>query len=146
MKSLGVYKLIACTKPTRQYQSYTTLWRVCLHLDLSDVRTASAVESVRRCTNPDGSRTAVVLTAAGQEERYDTIVFATHANATLAILGADATNEERAVLGAVLYQQSDVYVHTDECLMPQSRKVVSVNYSDMKSSSERDCGSFNIMT
>ncbi|MCW5296989.1 FAD-dependent oxidoreductase [Herbaspirillum lusitanum] len=57
-------------------------------------------------------------------ERFDSVVFATHAPDTLRML-TDADAEERALLSAVRYQANTAYLHTDLSLMPQRRKVWS---------------------
>jgi hypothetical protein len=60
-----------------------------------------------------------VVVHAGQEapERFDGAVIATHSDQALALLG-DASDRERALLGAVPYQANDVVLHTDTSLMP----------------------------
>jgi len=89
---------------------------------LNDVRLNSPVESVLR--TPDE---ALVLTA-GKTERFDAVVFGTHAPDTENML-IDASAEEQALLGAVKYQPNVAYLHTDLTLMPQQRKVWSAwNY------------------
>ena len=62
-------------------------------------------------------------------EVFDEIVFACHPDQTLALLGAGATAEERAVLGAVKYQNNEAWLHTDSALLPRRRSVWSAwNY------------------
>jgi predicted NAD/FAD-binding protein len=46
------------------------------------------------------------------------VVLATHSDVSLALLGAGATPDERDVLSAIPYNSNDVYLHTDEALMP----------------------------
>lgn len=48
-------------------------------------------------------------------------MLATHSDISLSLLGAGATEEEQAVLGAIPYNNNDIYLHTDEALMPVSR-------------------------
>ncbi|NML28457.1 NAD(P)/FAD-dependent oxidoreductase [Zoogloea dura] len=70
----------------------------------------------------------LLRTPAGQE-RFDEVIFACHSDQTLALLGDGATQEERAVLGAVRYQRNDAWLHTDPCLLPRRRGVWSAwNY------------------
>jgi predicted NAD/FAD-binding protein len=45
-------------------------------------------------------------------ERFDEVVLACHSDQSLALL-ADATPEERAVLGAIRYQPNRAVLHTD---------------------------------
>ena len=47
-------------------------------------------------------------------------MLATHSDQTLRLL-ADASDEERSVLGAFGYQKNDVVLHTDASLMPRRR-------------------------
>jgi predicted NAD/FAD-binding protein len=89
---------------------------------LSDVRLSSPVRLVRR--GSDG----VTVSSRHGDERYDAVVFATHAPDTLALL-ADADEQERATLGAFRYQPNRAVLHTDERLLPRLRKVRSAwNY------------------
>ncbi len=68
-----------------------------------------------------------VRTAAGLEE-YDAVVLATHAPTSLAML-ADASPEERDILGGVRYQSNTAWLHTDASLMPRRSKLWSAwNY------------------
>ena len=79
------------------------------------IRTRTAIRSVRR--RPDG----VTLTDEhGGMHRFDEVVFATHADITLKMLG-DATEQERAVLGAFPYTPNEVVLHTDESFMPRRK-------------------------
>lgn len=90
---------------------------------LPDVRLRTPVHSVRR---RDG-RLEVARGSAGSEE-FDAVVMATHAPNTLALL-PEASETERAILGAVRYQPNTAWLHTDERLMPRRRKVWSAwNY------------------
>ncbi len=62
------------------------------------------------------------------EEKFDAVVFATHAPQTLQML-SDANAEERRLLSSVRYQHNVAYLHTDAALMPRRRKVWSAwNY------------------
>jgi predicted NAD/FAD-binding protein len=45
-------------------------------------------------------------------------VLATHSDVSLSLLGAGATPEEAALLAAIPYNANDIYLHTDEALMP----------------------------
>ncbi|AKP91924.1 NAD(P)/FAD-dependent oxidoreductase [Achromobacter ruhlandii] len=74
-----------------------------------------AVRAVRR--QPVGVQ---VITRDGQEH-HDEVIFACHSDQALALL-ADATPQERQVLGAIAYQDNDVVLHTDARLLPRQRK------------------------
>jgi predicted NAD/FAD-binding protein len=72
----------------------------------------------------------VLVTAAGGEpERYDEVVIATHSDQALSLLGADATDAERELLGAIPYQRNEAVLHTDVRLLPRRRRAwASWNY------------------
>lgn len=56
---------------------------------------------------------------------FDHIVFATHAPTTLKLLGQNATEEEKRILGAFKYSKNFAYIHTDPRLMPINTTVWS---------------------
>ncbi|MFZ8477719.1 amine oxidase, partial [Staphylococcus aureus] len=62
-----------------------------------------------------------IADSTGASETYDDVVFASHANETLAML-ADATPEERQILGAFQYQKNIAYLHRDTSMMPKRRR------------------------
>lgn len=63
------------------------------------------------------------------EERFDRVIFATHAPDTLSML-ADASDIEREILGAVGYQSNLAILHTDASTLPGRRSLWSAwNYS-----------------
>ncbi|MEO7400235.1 MAG: FAD-dependent oxidoreductase [Polaromonas sp.] len=53
-------------------------------------------------------------------ERFDRLVLATHSDQALGLL-ADATREEREVLGAIRYQPNRAVLHTDAAVLPARR-------------------------
>jgi predicted NAD/FAD-binding protein len=61
----------------------------------------------------------------GDTETFDHVVFATHADVTLSILGEAATDEERRILSAFRYDINEVVLHTDRAAMPRSKRVWS---------------------
>jgi predicted NAD/FAD-binding protein len=64
----------------------------------------------------------------GPVERFDQVIIAAHSDQALAML-RDASPEEQAVLGAIAYQRNDAVLHTDEALLPRSRRAwASWNY------------------
>ena len=63
-----------------------------------------------------------VVAANGHRREFDEVVLATHADTALAILGEDATYEERAVIGGFRYSENRAVVHSDSRLMPASRR------------------------
>jgi uncharacterized protein len=57
----------------------------------------------------------------GQTQRYDRVILACHADQALGML-ADADNQERALLGEFKYQPNAALLHTDEAVMPETRR------------------------
>ncbi len=91
---------------------------------LDEIRRSRPVVGVRR--SPEG---VIVRDAHGGLDRFDEIVFATHTDTTLRILGADATPQEREVLSAIRYQRNEAVLHRDPALMPaRSGAWASWNY------------------
>lgn len=83
------------------------------------VRLNRPVVSVRR--TPRGVE---IRDAKGGVDIFDEVVIAAHADQALAML-ADATAEERRLLGAFRYQKNRAVVHFDEEQMPKRRRVWS---------------------
>ena len=81
-----------------------------------DIRTKAPVAGVRR-----GAEGAQVRLQGGSWESFDTVIMATHADDTLAML-TDPTPEEAAALGAVRYQDNHAVLHADASVMPKRRK------------------------
>ena len=79
------------------------------------IRRGARVDRVAR----DGQGVRVT-DQAGRSERFDRVVLATHANDSLAML-ADASDEERRLLGAFGFQKNKAYLHTDISFLPQRR-------------------------
>uniref|UniRef100_UPI0019549FE0 FAD-dependent oxidoreductase n=2 Tax=Pseudomonadota TaxID=1224 RepID=UPI0019549FE0 len=71
---------------------------------LADVRVGTPVRGIRR------AETHVDVRMDSGSERYDAVVLATHAPQTLHLLD-DATDDERAVLGAFRYQPNTAFLH-----------------------------------
>lgn len=65
-----------------------------------------------------------VCDATGHCEKFDHVVFAGHADETLGLL-ADASDDERRLLGAFRYSRNLAVLHTDARLMPRRRTVWS---------------------
>ena len=90
---------------------------------LRDVRINTPVLSVRR----DAAGSVGVTTGQG-EAHYDAVVLACHSDQALRLL-ADPDPDESRLLGAVRYQPNDVWLHTDERLLPRARRAWSAwNY------------------
>lgn len=94
-----------------------------MHRDIGRVRTASPIEALRRLSR------GVELLGRGIKETFDTVVLACHSDQALALLGNDATAEERAILGAIRYQPNRALLHSDPALLPRRQRVWSAwNY------------------
>ena len=86
------------------------------------IRTACPVRALRR--RPHG----VEVTSAAGVEAFDHVVLAVHSDQALALL-ADPTELERKLLRSIGYQRNEVVLHTDESLLPRSRRAwASWNY------------------
>jgi predicted NAD/FAD-binding protein len=89
---------------------------------LPRIRLACPVLGIRR--GADG----VLLQSSYGEERFDEVILACHSDQALALL-TDASEGERAILGAMPYQANDVWLHTDAGCLPVRRKAwASWNY------------------
>jgi len=86
---------------------------------LADARADTPVRSLRRLPPGEGSAGVVVTTDHGTE-RFDEAVMACHSDQSLALLH-DATEAERAVLGAIRYHPNEAVLHTDAALLPKRR-------------------------
>ena len=80
-----------------------------------ETRVGAPVRRVSR--NPSGA----LLQGDGWTERFDAVVFATHADDTLAML-ADTSERERRLLGAFRYSRNRAVLHQDAALMPRRRR------------------------
>lgn len=89
---------------------------------LHDVRASTPVRAVLRAPL-DGARDggAVAVVTDRGRETFDHVVLACHSDQSLAML-ADASDDERAILGAVPYQPNTAWLHTDLALMPRRRR------------------------
>ncbi len=87
------------------------------------LRLGTRIASVAR-----SSDAVEVLPEDGEEERFDEVVFATHADQTLQML-ADASSAEKGVLGSFPYKSNEAVLHTDRRLLPKRRRTwASWNY------------------
>lgn len=85
---------------------------------LSDARLRTPVWGVRRLGNEQQAAGVEVLTSHGVEH-FDAVVFACHSDQALALLGEDATRNEREVLGAIRYHRNRALLHTDTGVLPR---------------------------
>lgn len=71
---------------------------------------------------------SVLVTTDKRVEKFDKVIFATHADITMKIL-QDATHSEKEIIGSVKYSKNTAYLHCDESHLPDSKKVWSAwNY------------------
>ena len=82
---------------------------------IGTVRSGRPVRSVQR--HPDG---VTVTVADGNTMDFDRVVLATHADQALDLL-ADASPEEKAVLGPFEYSRNATVLHTDTSLLPATK-------------------------
>ncbi|HEY8381724.1 MAG TPA: FAD-dependent oxidoreductase [Microvirga sp.] len=83
------------------------------------IRYGTPVSGVRR--NAEGVE---VATGDGRVEPFDAAVIAAHSDQALAML-ADAGEDERAILGAIVYAPNEIVLHRDPALMPKRRQAWS---------------------
>ena len=87
------------------------------------IRISCPVTAIRR--DEDG---VTLYSNSHEEERFDQVVLALHSDQALALL-QDPSDAEREILGAIPYQRNDVVLHTDDSLLPRSRRAwASWNY------------------
>ena len=67
---------------------------------------------------------AIVITKDGNKHSFDKVIFACHANQSLKIL-EQPTADEKRLLSVFQYQKNIATVHTDESIMPKTKKVWS---------------------
>ena len=80
------------------------------------VRLGAAVVSIER------SRHGVIVTdSSGHRDSFDQVVIGAHSDQALSML-ADASAQERAVLGPIRYRSNTVYLHRDPRLMPKRKR------------------------
>ncbi len=69
------------------------------------------IKSIKR---PDNVQEPIILTSKdGKTFEFDHVIFATHSDQALKILGADATPEEKKILGAIPYSKNHAILHRD---------------------------------
>lgn len=83
------------------------------------IQTGNAVVSVKRAGNK-----AFVTAKNGNTSEFDKVIFASHADETLCLL-EQPTPDENRLLSAFRYEQNTATVHTDESVMPKTRRTWS---------------------
>jgi uncharacterized protein len=97
---------VVCGGSASYVRALRARWRV-------HERLGCPVHSVRR--EPHG----VTVTSAAGAEAFEQVILACHSDQALALL-ADASDAERAILGAIGYQENEVVLHTDAALLPRN--------------------------
>ena len=88
----------------------------------------------------EGEKKKIHLTdEKGQCHEFDHVIFATHSDQTLRILGSAATDAERAILGAIKFNKNRAVLHRDASLMPK-RKLAWASWNYL-TSSKMECKS-----
>ena len=88
------------------------------------IRLNSPVLGVQRTND------CVTIESDAGSETFDQILLACHSDQALAVLGNDATHEERTQLSQIRYQPNRAVLHTDAALLPANRKAWSAwNYA-----------------
>ena len=85
---------------------------------IQHTRLATPVLAVHPVPPQTGEAGVWLSTPLGREHFHD-VVLAGHSDQSLRLLGNLATNDERAVLGAIGYQPNHVVLHTDAAVLPQ---------------------------
>ena len=85
------------------------------------IRLSSPVKNVKR---EDGSITVQFGANSLDSENFDSVIFATHSNQSLAMLDAP-TKEEIEILSAIKYQKNDALLHYDDSILPKRKNAWS---------------------
>ena len=107
-------------------------FRARIHLRTPVVAVRRAAEAVR------------LRLGSGEWLNFDRVFFACHSDQALGLL-EDATPGERAVLGAIPYQDNEVVLHTDARLLPRRRRAWAAwNYHVGREPAERVCVTYHM--
>ena len=85
------------------------------------IRLSSPVKNVKR---EGGSITVQFGANSLENENFDSIIFATHSNQSLAMLDAP-TKAEIEILSAIKYQKNDALLHYDDSILPKRKNAWS---------------------
>jgi len=89
----------------------------------------ASVRRVSRISDPTGEPEIELKTSEGDTFTFDHVVFGCHSDQALAILGDDASENEREILSAFPYQKNIAKLHTQADVLPVRRKAwASWNY------------------
>jgi predicted NAD/FAD-binding protein len=97
------------------------------------IRTNAPVETVKRLPHE-----VQVRARGGEVEHYDAVVLACHSDQALRML-ADASPEEREILGAFPYQPNVATLHTDETVLPKRKLARAAWNYHLRTTAHRGC-------
>lgn len=80
------------------------------------IKLNTPIASVKRLADK-----VLVQPLSGPEQTFDYVFFACHSDQALALL-ADASPLEKEILGAIPYQENQIYLHYDANMMPKHRR------------------------
>lgn len=81
----------------------------------------------------------------GDTEVFDHVILACHSDQALRILGDEATELERRVLGGIPYSRNVATLHTDVSLLPRSRRAWAAwNYRTLPDRTHPACVTYNM--
>lgn len=95
--------------------SHKFVYKVREELEKRSCLIKTGCEVISVSTDDEGS---VIIVDQSSKEKYDGCIITTSAPDTMMLLGTHATSDERKVLGAFQYVQSEFYLHKDSSLMP----------------------------
>jgi len=103
------------------------------------ILTNANIKSVTR-----GENGIFIEMAEGELEHFDELIFACHSDEALGLL-ADATNDEKHVLGNIPYSRNEVILHTDTSLLPHRKLAwASWNYRLNDDQNSPACVTYNM--
>ncbi len=79
-----------------------------------NIKLNTPIANVRRLGN-----SVMLKPQHGEEQAFDYVFFACHSGQALNMLGANASAQEREILGAIPYQENSIYLHHDRSLLPK---------------------------
>ncbi|CAG8448797.1 5126_t:CDS:2 [Funneliformis caledonium] len=96
---------------------------------IHNVRLSTKVTSITRKpyipSDPSSPPIITITDSNGRRDEFDHVIFTTHADQALQILGDQATEDERRILGSVRFSQNRAVLHSDLSLMPINRLAFS---------------------
>jgi len=85
------------------------------HID--NVRLSTKVTSIARKpsnpSNPSSPPIITIMDSNGKRDEFDHVIIATHADQALQILGDQATDDERRILGSIHFSKNRAVLHAD---------------------------------